>query len=81
MLNAKTFEVLHRYLVSLWSDIQTIFDYMATLFSKNRAPFLQTMAGRLFGDKPLSEPILGYYHLDHLGQTALRFVSLYDKFH
>ena len=35
--------------------------------------FVQIMACRLFGAKPLSEPMLGYYQLDPHKQTSMKF--------
>ena len=38
------------------------------------------MAGRLFGAKPLSKPMLGYCQLDPLEQTSVKFQSKYKIF-
>ena len=42
---------------------------------------VQIMACCLFGTKPLSEPMLGYYQLDHKEQTSVKFWSKYKTFH
>ena len=36
---------------------------------------VQITSCRLFGDKPLSKPMLGYYQLDPLKQTSVKFLS------
>ena len=42
---------------------------------------VQIMACRLFGDKPLSKPMLSYCQLDPYEQTSLKFQSKYTHFH
>ena len=42
---------------------------------------VQIMACRLFGAKPLSKPILGYYQLDPYEQSSVKFPSKYKTFH
>ena len=39
------------------------------------------MACRLFGDKPLSEPMLPYYQLDHKEHISVKFHSEFNSFH
>ena len=39
------------------------------------------MACRLFGAKPLSEPMLGYWQYDSQEQTSVKFESKYKTFH
>ena len=39
------------------------------------------MACRLFGAKPLSKPLLGYYQLDPKERTSLKLYSKYKTFH
>ena len=45
------------------------------------SPLVQIMACRLFGAKPLSEPMLGYCQLDPWEQTSVEFRSKYKIFH
>ena len=40
-----------------------------------RSALVQIMACRLFGAKPLSEPVLGYCWLDPSEQTSVKFLS------
>ena len=42
---------------------------------------VQVMACRLFGAKPLSEPMPAYLWFDHLEQTSVQFESKYKIFH
>ena len=42
---------------------------------------VQIMAFRLFGDKPLPEPMLLYCQLDHQEQTSVKFESGFYHFH
>ena len=42
---------------------------------------VQIMACRLFGDKPLFKPVLGYCQLDHWEQISVKFKSKYEIFH
>ena len=42
---------------------------------------VQIMACHLFGAKPLSEPTLGYCHLDTWEQTSVKFNSKFKHFH
>ena len=42
---------------------------------------VQTMACRLFGAKPFSEPVLRYCQLDRWEQSSVKLISKYSTFH
>ena len=46
-----------------------------------RASMVEIMACRLFGAKPLSEPMLEYCQLDPWEQTSVKFYSNLKHFH
>ena len=46
-----------------------------------RSALVQIKACRLFGTKPLSKPVLGYYQLDPWEQTSVKYYSKYKTFH
>ena len=46
-----------------------------------RSVLVQTMAWCLYGTKPLSEPMLGYFQLDHWEQISVKFWPKYKTFH
>ena len=47
----------------------------------NVSALVQVMACRLFGAKPLPEPMLAYYQLYPQEQISVKFQSKYKTFH
>ena len=46
-----------------------------------RSALIQEMACRLFGTKPLPEPVLAYFQLDSWEQISMQFGSQFNHFH
>ena len=53
----------------------------AYMRQSNGSALVQITACRLFGDKPLSKPMLGYCQSDPEDQTSVKFLSKYKTFH
>ena len=68
----------------LWrhiNDVHSSPPSAAYMPQRIRSTLFHIMVCRLFGAKPLSEPMLGYCQVDPQEQTSVKFISKFIHFH
>ena len=66
--------------VMMWYDTEYI-EADWRIYAPVKQTLVQILARRLFGAKPLSEPMLSYCHLDHKERILVKFRLKFKSFH